>query len=96
MHAKTGTVVADPAADRDVEDAVIASGIFRKTSADRVSALIKRMRLVRFPAGHVVFAQGDPGGALFLIVSGTVTVSYRHIDGRGSGAPHAGCHRSVW
>jgi CRP-like cAMP-binding protein len=38
------------------------------------------MRLVRFPAGHVVFAQGDPGGALFLIVSGIMRLLARRAD----------------
>jgi CRP/FNR family cyclic AMP-dependent transcriptional regulator len=67
---------------RGVEGAVIASGIFRKTNADAVSALVKHMRPVRFPARHIVFAQGDPGGALYVIASGKVKVIYRHTDGR--------------
>ncbi len=66
----------------DVEGAVIASGIFRKTDPVVVSNLIKHMRPVRFAAGHVVFAQGDPGGPLFMITSGKVKVVYRHTDGR--------------
>lgn len=82
MQVTAAVSVAAPTRDRDVEAAVIASGIFRKTSRDRASELIKGMRLVRLPAGYVVFAQGDPGGALFVIVSGTVKVSYRHVDGR--------------
>jgi CRP-like cAMP-binding protein len=40
------------------------------------------MRPLRFATGHVVFAQGDPGGALFMIASGKVKVVYRHTDGR--------------
>ena len=66
----------------DVHQALIASGIFRKTDPDVVSAVIKRMRPVRFPPGHVVFAQGDPGGCLYMIASGKVKVAYRHTDGR--------------
>jgi CRP/FNR family transcriptional regulator, cyclic AMP receptor protein len=74
--------VSEPAPRRDVDGAVIASGIFRKTDPGRVHALVERLRPVRFPAGHVVFAQGDPGGALFMITSGKVKVTYRHTDGR--------------
>ena len=70
------------AVPRDVEGAVITSGIFRKTNPSDVSALIKHIRPVRFPPGHVVFAQGDPAGALFMIASGKVKVVYRHTDGR--------------
>ena len=45
---------------RDVHQALIASGIFSKADPDVVPALIKHMRPVCFPPGHVVFAQGDP------------------------------------
>ena len=67
---------------RDVHQALIASGIFRKTDPDVLSALIEHMRPVRFPPGHVVFAQGDPGSCLYMIASGKVKVAYRHTDGR--------------
>jgi CRP-like cAMP-binding protein len=68
---------------RDVRQALIASGIFGRTGADVVSALSRRTRPVRFSPGHVVFVQGDPGGCLYMIVSGKVKVAYRHTDGRG-------------
>jgi CRP-like cAMP-binding protein len=67
---------------RGVERAVVASGIFRKSNPDAAGTLVKRMRPVRFPAGHIVFAQGDPGSALYMIASGKVKVVYRHTDGR--------------
>jgi CRP-like cAMP-binding protein len=47
-----------------------------------VSAWVKHLRPVRFPAGHIVFAQGDPAGPLYMIASGKVKVIYRHTDGR--------------
>lgn len=59
--------------------AVIASGIFRKTEPEVVRRLIADMRPVRFGTGHVVFAQGDPQGALFVITSGRVKVVYSHF-----------------
>jgi CRP/FNR family cyclic AMP-dependent transcriptional regulator len=67
---------------RGVEEAVIASGIFRKTHLHTVSAWLKHLRPVRFPAGHIMFAQGDPAGPLYMIASGKVKVVYRHTDGR--------------
>ena len=66
---------------RDAQRALIASGIFRKANPDVVVALSRGTRPVCFPPGHVVFAQGDPGGCLYMIVSGRVKVAYRHIDG---------------
>ena len=66
----------------DVRRALIASGLFETTDSDVVSALIEHVRPVRFPAGHVVFAQGDPGSCLYLIISGKVKIAYLHGDGR--------------
>jgi CRP/FNR family cyclic AMP-dependent transcriptional regulator len=66
---------------RDVRQALIRSGIFGRTGADVVSALIEH-RPVRFSPGHVVFAQGDPGSCLYIIASGRVKLNYRHIDGK--------------
>jgi CRP/FNR family transcriptional regulator, cyclic AMP receptor protein len=75
--------VTNPSAEvyRDAQQALIASGIFRKANPDVVAALSRGTRPVCFPPGHVVFAQGDPGGCLYMIVSGRVKVAYRHIDG---------------
>jgi CRP-like cAMP-binding protein len=63
-------------------DAVVASGIFRRTNAERIPFLLNNLRLVRVSSGHTIFAQDDPSGALFLIASGKVKVTYRHPDGR--------------
>jgi CRP/FNR family transcriptional regulator, cyclic AMP receptor protein len=67
---------------RDVRQALIRSGIFGKADADVVSALIAHVRPVYFPPGHVVFAQGDPGSCLYMIASGRVNLTYKHIDGK--------------
>jgi CRP/FNR family transcriptional regulator, cyclic AMP receptor protein len=82
LEAKTADATKQAVSSGGVEGAVIASGIFRKTDPHVVSNVIRHMRPVRFPAGHVVFAQGDPGGALFMITSGKVKVVYRHTDDR--------------
>jgi CRP/FNR family cyclic AMP-dependent transcriptional regulator len=72
----------DAALDREVRQALMASGIFGRTDLEAVSGLTKHVRLVRFPSGHVVFAQGEPGNCLYLIGSGKVKVGYRHTDDR--------------
>ncbi len=67
---------------RDVRPALTASGIFGTTDLDVISALTQHMRPVRFPAGQVVFTQGDSGSRFYVIGSGKVKVAYRHTDGR--------------
>ena len=76
------TVGATAAPHQDVHQALIASGIFRKSEPDVVSAWIRHIRPVRFPPGHVIFSQGDPGDCLYMIASGKAKVSYHHSDGR--------------
>ncbi|GFG51693.1 Crp/Fnr family transcriptional regulator [Mycolicibacterium agri] len=66
----------------DAEKAVRASGLFCRAHRDAISVWLKRMRPALFAAGSVVFAQGERGGALFVIVSGKVKETYRHTDGR--------------
>ncbi len=66
----------------DEHRALMASGIFSKTDPDVVAALMTQTRSVCFPAGRIVFAQGEPGDCLYVIVSGKAKVSYLHTDGR--------------
>ena len=79
-----GTPVTSPTATahRDVHRTLIASGILGKTDPDVSSAWTEHLTPVCLPAGQVVFAQGDAGSRLYLIVSGKVKVAYRHADGR--------------
>jgi CRP/FNR family transcriptional regulator, cyclic AMP receptor protein len=58
----------------DVCRALLASGIFRKTDPDVVSALSRQLKPVRFPPNHVVGAQSDYGGRIYVIISGKVKV----------------------
>jgi CRP/FNR family cyclic AMP-dependent transcriptional regulator len=85
LQAKTvDATVAQPSAalHYEVHRALIASGIFGRTDPDVVSGLIEHLLPVRFPPGHVVFAQGDQGSCLYMIASGKAKVAYRHADGR--------------
>jgi CRP/FNR family transcriptional regulator, cyclic AMP receptor protein len=79
---ETSAATSTAAFHRCVQRAFIASGIFGNTDADVVSALIEHLQPVLFPAGHVVFAQGDAGSDLFMVASGKVKVAYRYGDGR--------------
>jgi CRP/FNR family cyclic AMP-dependent transcriptional regulator len=71
-----------PNAARDVQRALMASGLFKKTDPDVVSALAESVQPLSFPPQHVVFAQGDTGSCLYLIASGKVKVTYCRGYGR--------------
>ena len=47
-----------------------------------VSALIEQLRPVDFPRGHTIFAEGEPGDRLYIIVSGKIKIARRSPDGR--------------
>ncbi|HWU67727.1 MAG TPA: cyclic nucleotide-binding domain-containing protein [Stenotrophobium sp.] len=49
--------------------------------SEMLAPLVASARIERYPAGAVLFREGDPGDSLHLIRSGSVTIS-RQIDGR--------------
>jgi len=67
---------------RNTHAALIRSGIFGGVNPDVVADLVEHVRTVRFPCGHAVFSQGDPGSCMYLIASGKVKLAYRRTDGR--------------
>jgi CRP/FNR family cyclic AMP-dependent transcriptional regulator len=71
-----------PAMHGDEHRALMACGIFSTTEPAVVAALMKQTRSVCFPPGRIVFAQGEPGDCLYVVVSGKAKVSYLHTDGR--------------
>lgn len=50
------------------------AGIFQGVEPSAVAALTKQLRPVDFPLGHIVFAQGEPGDRLYIIISGKVKI----------------------
>jgi CRP/FNR family cyclic AMP-dependent transcriptional regulator len=65
------------------DDQVLArAGIFQGVEADAVSALSDQLQPVHYPRGHVVFAEGEPGDHLYIIMSGKVKIGRRTMDGR--------------
>jgi CRP/FNR family transcriptional regulator, cyclic AMP receptor protein len=67
--------------NRDVYQALIASGIFGKIDPDRVSAVSEQLEPLRFSPGEVMDAQNDCGGCVYVIVSGKVKVAHRRPEG---------------
>ena len=58
------------------------TGLFQRLEPRAASVLMKQLQSVDFGAGDVVFAQGDPGDRLYIIVSGKVKMSYRSPHGQ--------------
>jgi len=50
-------------------------------TVDQVELLRASLEPVAWPAGHVVFRDGDPGSSLYLVTEGRASVHLRHEDG---------------
>ena len=48
--------------------------VLRDFAPDDIAALERHLERVTWPAGHVIFRQGDPGTALFLVTRGRASV----------------------
>jgi CRP/FNR family transcriptional regulator, cyclic AMP receptor protein len=58
------------------------SGVAQGVDAGAVAALIEQLPVVEFPRRHPIYAEGDPGDRLYIIVSGKVKLTRRSPDGR--------------
>jgi SulP family sulfate permease len=73
-----GTSAAPAAAD---EIGIERVSILRDFTPDELAALQRHLERVTWPSGQVIFRQGDPGSALFLVTKGRASVHIRHVDG---------------
>lgn len=81
LAATEGVTAAAPLEHGGVQHALIASGIFGRTSPEVVTALTKELNPTHFSRGRVVGAQSDAEGRVYVIMSGKVKVSYQRPDG---------------
>ena len=58
-------------------------GLFGALDDGSLTALCGRVKILQFEPGEQIYAQGEPGRALYVILSGQVTVSREH-DHNGS------------
>ena len=56
--------------------------IFQTVEPSAVSGLTKHLHHVDFPRRQTVFAEGEPGDRLYIIISGKVKIGRRSPDGR--------------
>ena len=65
-----------------MDEILARAGIFQGVEPSAVSALTKQLQPVDFPRGHTVFAEGEPGDRLFIIISGKVKIGRCSPDRR--------------
>ena len=58
------------------------AAIFQGVEPSALSTLIKQLQPVNFHRGHIVFAEGEPGDRLYIIISGKVKIGRCSADGR--------------
>jgi CRP-like cAMP-binding protein len=66
----------------EVDETLARAGIFQGIDPTAVEALSSALEPVEFPRAHVIFAEGEPGDRLYIIVSGKVKIGRRSGDGR--------------
>lgn len=66
----------------DVDGILARAALFQGVEPNAVSALIKRLHRVDLPRGHMVFAEGEPGEQLYVIISGKVKIGRCWAAGR--------------
>ncbi|MGO9927799.1 MAG: cyclic nucleotide-binding domain-containing protein, partial [Mycobacterium sp.] len=58
------------------------TGIFQHVEPDATSGLIEQLHPSEFRAGQTLFAEGDPGDRVYIIVSGRVKITLSGPGGR--------------
>jgi CRP/FNR family cyclic AMP-dependent transcriptional regulator len=66
----------------DMSEILARAEMFRGVEPGAVSVFTEHLHPVYFPRGHVVFAEGEPGDRLYIIISGKVKIGRRSCDGR--------------
>jgi len=64
------------------DDVVRHTALFAALDADAAQALRASMTPLRVPRGETVFAEGEPGDRLFVVVEGKVKLGQTSADGR--------------
>lgn len=66
----------------DVAEALGESQIFGALLDEELAALVRFGALVHYPAGRTIFAKGDPGDGLMVVLAGRIKIGSLAADGR--------------
>jgi CRP/FNR family transcriptional regulator, cyclic AMP receptor protein len=65
-----------------VDEVLAKAGIFQGVDPAAGEALARSLEPVEFPRGHQIFAEGEQGDRLYIILAGKVKIGRRSPDGR--------------
>ncbi|HEY0639167.1 MAG TPA: Crp/Fnr family transcriptional regulator [Pseudonocardiaceae bacterium] len=65
-----------------MDEVLARAGIFQGVEPAAAEALARSLEPVEFPRGHSIFAEGEQGDRLYIILSGKVKIGRRAPDGR--------------
>ncbi|MBV8995028.1 MAG: Crp/Fnr family transcriptional regulator [Pseudonocardiales bacterium] len=65
-----------------MNDALARAGIFQGVDPSAVQDLKAALEPVSFPRAHIIFAEGELGDRLYIVLSGKVKIGRRSADGR--------------
>ena len=66
----------------DVAEALGESQLFGALFEDELAALVRLGTLARYSAGRTIFAKGDPGDSLMVVLEGRIKIGSLAADGR--------------
>ena len=66
----------------DVAEALGESQLFGALVEEELAALVRLGTLVRYPAGQIIFAKGDPGDSLMIVLEGRIKIGSLTAEGR--------------
>jgi CRP/FNR family cyclic AMP-dependent transcriptional regulator len=78
------TVDGGPTNGADVHQALRRAGLFDGVDFADAEVLAQQFAMVGVDRGQIVFREGDPGGCLYIVISGTVKLPRRGRDARPS------------
>jgi CRP/FNR family transcriptional regulator, cyclic AMP receptor protein len=65
-----------------MDEVLARAGLFQGIDPEVAAPIIKELEYVDVSRGEVIFAEGEPGDSLYIVLSGKVKVSRRAQDGR--------------
>lgn len=65
-----------------MDETLARAGIFQGVEPAAAEALAQTLEPVDFPRGHLIFAEGEPGDRLYILLSGKVKLGRKSPDGR--------------
>jgi CRP/FNR family cyclic AMP-dependent transcriptional regulator len=79
---RDGDVVARGVGSKADDEILARAAIFRGVEPDAMAVFPKHLRPKHFPRATVIFAEGEPGHCLYIILSGKVKIGRYSPDGR--------------